>query len=237
MASSFLERKPRVLAAKLIPAPHVELFTALKFPSTDETSFALISCDLDHALFTALDQATKASPVNVVYTRSLYAGSAPSHSPLSGEAFGILSGADDQIVREGLKATIRALEQAPYRITEGTFSIPYFSHVISSLGFFLSKEAKLNPGDAIAYVMAPPVESVVALDAALKSSQVRLVRHFALPTETNFGGGYLSGELNECQAAAQAFSNALSLLAQQPIDTLDTFIYGRRNSTPQRPRS
>src|SRR5262249_53225369 len=51
-------------------------------------------------------------------------------------------------------------------------------------------------------------ESVLALDAALKAAPVRLVKWFGPPTETNFGGGWLAGELDAVEAAARAFAAA-----------------------------
>jgi ethanolamine utilization protein EutL len=69
----------------------------------------------------------------------------------------------------------------------------------------------------MAYLIAPPMESVIALDAALKAGDVRLVKHFKPPTETNFGGGYLSGRLDMLEAAARAFSEALIHLSQTPL--------------------
>ena len=56
-------------------------------------------------------------------------------------------------------------------------------------------------GQAIAYLVAPPVEAVVALDAALKAAEVRLTELYRPPTETNFAGGLLTGTQSACRAA------------------------------------
>jgi ethanolamine utilization protein EutL len=217
------------LSAKLIPAPHEELRKSLGVIREDQASFGLLTSDLDHALFVALDEATKASPVSVLYARSLYAGAAASPGPLSGEAIGILAGADDDIVREGLKAATRMLEnRVSYSATEGGRRVVFFSHVVSSLGLYLSRESGLSPGDSIAYLMAPPIESMVALDAALKSANVRLVKSFLPPTATNYGGGFLTGELNECEAAARAFTETIGRIAESPVDSLSSYIFERK---------
>jgi ethanolamine utilization protein EutL len=219
----------KLLSSKLIPAPHEELRRSLGALRNDLSSFGLITCDLDHALFVALDEATKASPVTVLFARSLYAGAAHSPGPLSGESIGILAGADDAIVREGLKAAAQALEnRVSYQVTGGSRQITFFSYVVTSLGHHLSKESGLAPGDSLAYLMAPPIESIVALDAALKSADVRLIKSFTPPTATNYGGGFLAGEQYECEAAARAFSTAIERIAESPIDTLASYIFERR---------
>lgn len=221
--------QPKVLSAKLIPAPHEELRRSYGALRDDQSSFGLITCNLDHALFVALDEATKASPVSVLFARSLYAGNASSPGPLSGEAIAILTGQDDDIVREGLKAALLMLEsRVSYHQTQTVASVTFFSHVISSLGHYLSSESGLAPGDSMAYVMAPPIESVVALDAALKNANVQLVKGFAPPTVTNYGGGYLAGELHECEAASRAFSETIKRTAEVPVDSLDSYVFERK---------
>jgi ethanolamine utilization protein EutL len=221
---------PKVLSARLIPAPHAETLGTFSKKKSEGQSFGLISSDFDHALFVALDEATKASPVQVIYAKSMYAGLSRTLDPFTGEGMGILAGGDDDIVREGLKAAVRALETISFYKTEGA-GITFFPHVISSLGEYLSKEMGLSAGESAAYLIAPPVESVIALDAALKAANVRLVRHFGPPTETNRGGGLLSGELQECQAAAAAFTSSLEYFAVSPVDALDRGSFFRRPAT------
>jgi ethanolamine utilization protein EutL len=60
----------------------------------------------------------------------------------------------------------------------------------------------------------------VGLDAALKAARVRLVKHFPPPTETNFGGGYLAGELADLEAAAVAFVEAIRAVDRTPLAAL-----------------
>ncbi len=223
--------KPKVLSARLIPAPHGDLAKALAHKGGGPVSYGLLSSDREHSLFVALDEATKASPVSVVYARSLYAGSLSTSGPFSGEALGILAGEDDEIVREGLKAAIRTLEESTsWYSTSCASPIPFFPKVISSLGEYLSREAGLAPGEPMAYLMAPPVESVVALDAALKAARVRMVRYFGPPTETNRGGAFLSGPLEECEAAARAFSEAIVAIAQNPVEAMARVVFTPRPS-------
>ena len=165
----------------------------------------------------------------MLFARSLYAGASNAPGPLSGESIGILAGQDDEIVREGLKGATRMLEnRVGYQTTSGVHNVVFFSHVIPSLGQYLSKESGLAPGDSMAYLMAPPLESVVAMDAALKSANVRLIKTFQPPTATNYGGGFLAGDLNETEAAAKAFSDTIERIAQSPMDTMSAYIFEHR---------
>src|SRR5205809_52503 len=102
--------RPKILSARLIPAPHSDLTSAVEGKKAIGNSYGLVSCDFQPALFVALDEATKSSPVTIVRARPVVAGLPRLSDPLTGEAFGLLSGTDDEIVREGLKAVIRTLE-------------------------------------------------------------------------------------------------------------------------------
>ena len=55
-----------------------------------------------------------------------------------------------------------------------------------------------------------------ALDAALKAADVTLVEFFGPPSETNFGGGLLTGSQSACNAACSAFAEAVKAVADNP---------------------
>ena len=59
-----------------------------------------------------------------------------------------------------------------------------------------------------------------SVDAALKAADVRLAKHLPPPSETNFGGGYLVGDLAELEAAAVAFVDAIRVIAARPLEAL-----------------
>ena len=61
---------------------------------------------------------------------------------------------------------------------------------------------------------------MVGLDAALKISDVTLQKFFGPPTETNFGGAYLTGKLADLEAAAQAFTEAIESVVFSPLGGL-----------------
>ena len=82
----------------------------------------------------------------------------------------------------------------------------------------MSKVANIAEGEAIAYLIAPPIEAMYALDAALKAADVKLAAFYGPPTETNFGGGLLTGSQSACKAACDAFKNAVIYVAENPIE-------------------
>jgi ethanolamine utilization protein EutL len=208
---------PKVLATRIIPRIDGALAAAFGFDGDRLTAAGLITCDLDDALYAALDEATKHAGVEVVFARSFYAGSAHASGPTSGEILGILAGTDPEEVARGLGACVRCLEsEAHFYSANAEGSVTFFPHVISSLGHYLSREAGLAVGEPMAYLIATPLESVYAVDAALKAAEVRLVKHFAPPTETNYAGAYLTGSLEACEAAAKAFAAAVVEVAGQP---------------------
>jgi ethanolamine utilization protein EutL len=208
---------PTVKATRIIPNVDSALAEAYGFDAKRYASAGLITCDMDDALYAALDQATKNARVDVVFARSFYAGAAHASGATSGEILGILAGQDPEDVRRGLDACVDYLErEAHFFQANDAGTVSFFPHVISSLGHYLSKGAGLAFGEPMAYLIATPLEAIYGLDAALKAADVRLVKNFPPPTETNFAGGFLSGTLEACEAAAQAFAERVVEVAGQP---------------------
>ena len=174
---------------------------------------AMLTADSDDPTYIALDAATKAADVKVCYTHSFYAGAANASTPNAGEVIGILAGPTPGAVRSGMEAALAALEQVGF---EQAGQVPYLAYTVSRTGSFLAKEAGVKEGSALAYLIAPPLESMYALDAALKAADVKLCKLYAPPSETNFGGGLLSGSQSACQAACAAFAAAVAEVAQLP---------------------
>ncbi|HVT06371.1 MAG TPA: microcompartment protein EutL, partial [Polyangia bacterium] len=85
--------KPRALAVRAIPDAAADLSRVLDLPA-DRRALGIVTATSDDALFTALDQGTKASPAEVVYTKSFYAGAGHASGPLSGECIGIYAARD-----------------------------------------------------------------------------------------------------------------------------------------------
>lgn len=210
--------KAEVLAVKIIPNVSGELAAKMKLAG-GQRSIGMLTCNIDDAAYTAIDEATKKASVQVVYAKSFYAGAAHSSGPFSGEFIGILAGPDPSEVISGIDAAILCLEREAFFYTadeEG--KIVFYPHVISRTGSYLSGLAGIPEGQPLAYLIAPPIESVYAVDAALKAADVQLKAWFGPPTETNFGGALLTGTQSACQAAADAFKDAVLSVAGKPRD-------------------
>lgn len=96
--------------------------------------------------------------------------------------------------------------------------MPFLAQTVSSVGSFLAKEAGVPIGSAIAYLIAPPLEGMYAMDAALKAADVTLCKLYAPPSETNFGGGLLTGTQSACEAACAAFRERVEEVARMPLE-------------------
>ena len=180
-------------------------------------SIGILTADSDDVTYCALDEATKAAAVEVVYGRSLYAGAANANTKLAGEVIGILAGPNPSEVKSGLKAAVEFFESGVgFRSANVDDSIVYFAHTVSRTGSYLSKTAGVREGEALAYLIAPPLEAVVGLDEAMKAADVTLAALFEPPSETNFGGGLLTGTQSACKAACEAFAAAVLNVAGQP---------------------
>ena len=202
----------KVLAVRYLANASPTLCEKLGIPK-GYPSLAMLTTDCDDATYIALDEATKAAQVKVCYSRSFYAGAANASTPNAGEVIGILAGTTPGIVRSGMEAALSALKRVGFQ----DVGVPCLAHTVSSCGSFLAQEAGVKEGTALAYLIAPPLESMYALDAALKAAEVKLCKLYAPPSETNFGGGLLSGSQSACNAACEAFLQAVSEVAQRPL--------------------
>ena len=210
--------RPTILGMKLIANASDDLCKELHLTSGYK-SLGLITADMDDVTYTALDQATKDAEVDVVYAKSMYAGSANASTKLAGEVLGIIAGPNPEEVRSGLSSIRNFMEQGPCFISANEDnSIVYYAHTISRTGTYLSKVAGIEEGEALAYLIAPPLESMYGLDAALKAADVTLVAFYGPPSETNFGGGLLTGTQSACKAACGAFATAIQLVASNPLE-------------------
>jgi ethanolamine utilization protein EutL len=210
---------PRVLAVRRLPRADAALLRAYGGDPDRHVALGLVTCDQDDALYVALDEATKHAEVDVVFARSFYAGAAHASGRLSGEILGVLAARDPAEIDAGLAAVERCLRHdACFYDADGKGGVTVFPHVITSLGRYLSAAAGLPAGDPMAYLVAPPLEASIALDAALKVGDVRAVRISPPPSETNFASAWLTGPLPDCAAAAAAYAEAVVAIAVAPFD-------------------
>ena len=140
---------------------------------------------------------------------------APRAAHSAGVVIGILAGRTPGAVRSGMEAALSTLQRVGF---EEVNDVPYLAHTVSSVGSYLAKEAGVRPGTALAYLIAPPLEGMYAMDAALKAADVKLCKLYAPPSETNFGGGLLSGTQSACDAACRAFADAVAEVAARPVE-------------------
>ena len=202
----------KVLSVRYLTSAVPALARALGAPE-GYPCLAMITTDSDDATYIALDEATKKANVKVCYGASFYAGAANASTPNAGEVIGILAGPTPGEVRSGMEAVLSTLERVGFEEYGG---VPFLAYTVSRSGAFLAKEANVTEGTALAYLIAPPLESMYAMDAALKAADVKLCKLYTPPTQTNFGGGLLTGTRSACEAACAAFAEAVREVAQMP---------------------
>ena len=201
----------KILATRVIanaaPGLRMGLGAPVGYPA-----LGLITTDCDDATYIALDAATKAADVRVCYARSFYAGAGNAATPNAGEVIGVLAGANPETLKSGMEAVVSTLQRVGFEEVNG---VPYLAHTVSSVGSFLAEEAGVRTGTAIAYLIAPPLEALYGLDGALKAADVKLCKLYSPPSETNFGGGLLSGTQSACDAACRAFADRVREVAER----------------------
>ena len=205
----------KVLATHTIANVSEGLARQLALPD-GHRSIGILTTDCDDMTYCALDEATKAAAVEVVYGRSLYAGAANASTKLAGEGIGIPAGPNPAEGQSGLRAAVAFLQDGGgFRSANEDGSVVYFAHTVSRTGTYLSQTAGVAEGEALAYLIAPPLEAV-GLDEALKAADVELGTLYEPPSETNFGGGLLTGTQSACNAACAAFAEAVKAVAARP---------------------
>ena len=159
----------KVLAVRYLASATPGLAKALGAPE-GYPCLAMLTTDSDDATYIALDEATKAADVKVCYGRSFYAGAANASTPHAGEVIGILAGSTPGIVRSGMEAALSCLQRVGF---EEIANVPYLAYTISSCGSYLAELASVPVGSPVAYLIAPPMESMYAMDAALKAAVIK----------------------------------------------------------------
>ena len=205
-----------ILSMKIIPNVDEDMVKELKLPE-GHRSIGMVTADCDDVIYTALDESTKKADVKVVYATSFYGGAANANTALAGEIIGIISGPSPAEVRSGLNAIVDFVESGvSFQSANDDDSVCYYAYCISRTGSYLSDVAGIPEGQALAYLIAPPLESMYALDAALKAADVEMAAFYGPPSETNFGGGLLTGSQSACKAACDAFAEAVIQVADNP---------------------
>ncbi len=210
--------KTTVLSVQIIPNADTGLLKNLN-ADEDVRSLGIITTDCDDVSYAALDEATKKANCKVVYARSMYAGSSNASTAFAGEFIGILGSLDPAEVKSGVQAAVDYIENdAAFYSANDDDSVVYFAHCISRTGSYLSGQAGVPEGTAMAYLIAAPQEAICGMDEALKKADVEMKVFYGPPSETNFAGGLLTGEQAACKAACEAFEQRIMKIANNPID-------------------
>ena len=215
--SAPLERIPvTALATRVIASVDPGLAAALGLESR-HSALAMLTTDCDDVGYIAVDEATKKAHVDVVYAASFYAGAAHASGPFSGEFIGILAAENPADAAAGLRAAVDFAQNEAAFEKAASGGPAFLAHLVSSCGTYLARAGDIPVGSALAYLIAPPLEATFGLDAALKAAEVELIKHFPPPSETNFSGGWLTGSQAACEAACDAFREAVVSVARHPL--------------------
>jgi ethanolamine utilization protein EutL len=216
--------RPTLLACRQLDDVDAALGRALvgeRFDRARHRCLGLVTCDQDDSTYVALDEATKHADVDVVFGRSFYAGSKHGSGPFSGEVMGVVAGPTPDDVAEALWVIREQLASVvcfqTFELGAAKASSAFLAHVIGETGTYLSGVAGVEVGASIAYLIAPPLEAAIAIDAALKAAPVTLLRYLPPPSETNFSGAYLGGSLADLVAARERFVEALGDVVTAPL--------------------
>ena len=207
-----------VLSMRIVSNVNPDMVKKLNLPE-GHTSIGIFSGDNDDVGYIAMDEATKKANVSVAYGDTMYCGAGHASSKLQGEIIGIISGPDPSEVRSGMKTIEEFYEDGPRFIScNDDDSIWYFAHCISRTGSYLSEMANVKEGESLAYFVAAPLEFTYGLDAAIKAADVELVKFVGPPTNTNCGFALVTGTQSACEAACNAFGDAVLSIADAPLN-------------------
>ncbi|MBS5650930.1 ethanolamine utilization microcompartment protein EutL [bacterium 210917-DFI.7.65] len=212
--------RSKILSEKIIPNMNEQYRKQFPIPE-GHRSLGIFTADCDDVCYIGMDEASKSTDIQIVHATALYAGAANASFKLSGEFYGAFSAPNPEDIVSAFKIIHHVVENDAYFVScNEDDSIAYISHVISRSGTYWPQISTVKEGEALLYVIAPPNESMYAMDAALKAAEVEVAAFWAPPTYTNCGGGILKGEQSACRAAGEAFAKAVQYVADHPLQQL-----------------
>lgn len=210
--------KSEVLSVRLIPNVHPEMAEEHKLKPR-ERSLGLITATIDDPVYIGTDDATKKADVRVAYGETFYAGGGYPSGPLSGETIHILAGPNPAEVIAGLNVTIDFVNSCYYSsVKVHGEDLVWLAYTISRAGSYMAELAGVERGTPIAYLTAPPLEGVYAMERALKAADVKIGIYWIPPTPSNYHGALLYGTQSACVAACRAYDDAVYSIATSPIE-------------------
>lgn len=207
-----------VTRMKLIPNINQFHKDFLEIPE-EHRCLGLIACDVENIMYLALDDATKKAKVNAVYSLPAYTGKGNLWAMVRGQVVGMLSGKNVEDVRKGLTAARSFIEDETdlYAFDEEE-SMLCFVRLIPRIGHYYHEKYRIPEGAAIAQLISSPVESMYALDKALKAGDVKIAEMIIPPTRTNTGGAVVYGTYAACKAARDTFLREAEYCFMHPVD-------------------
>lgn len=210
--------KGNILAARIIPKVNQEVAQKLNLRE-EQKSLLVYSSDADDIAYIASDYATKMCDVEVIHGESMFAGAANANTKFAGDVIIILAGPNPSEMKNAYMyiEQIHKGNEVHFVSAADDNSIIYLTYCIARTGTYLSRLNGINPGDSLAYCVAPPMEGTFAMDAAAKAGNVKMVNWFSPPTNTNFSGAMFTGTESACRAACKAYEAAVQNIADHPI--------------------
>ena len=117
-----------VLSMKVIPNVDPALAKELSL-KPEHRSLGIVTSDCDDVTYVALDEATKAADVTVVYGKSMYAGAANASTKLAGEVIGIIAGPSPAEVNSGLSVITQVIEEEAASIVLTKMTVLFILHM------------------------------------------------------------------------------------------------------------
>ena len=207
--------KANVLSSKLMTDIEDIMIEEFNLPE-GHIDIGLFTTDNEDIGYVAADEATKKANVHVCYTKSTYGGLGCAYG---GEMIGIISGPTVSDVESGLKTISHfTSHNACLFSAREDDGVQFYAQVISKVGSFLAEMCHIPQGSSVAYLVGPPLESMMGVDEALTAADVEVVKFWGPPTVSNRGGAIVTGTQSACKTACAAFAKAILDCVEEPVD-------------------
>ena len=207
--------KAHVLSSKLMTDIEDIMIEEFGLPE-GHIDIGLFTTDNEDIGYVAADEATKKANVQVCYAKSTYGGLGCAYG---GEMIGIISGPSISDVESGLRTITHFTEHnACLFSAREDDGVQFYAQVISKIGTYLAEVCDLPVGSSVAYLVGPPLESMMGVDEALTAADVEVVKFFGPPTVSNRGGAIVTGTQSACKTACMAFAKMVMDCVEEPVD-------------------
>ncbi len=209
----------KVVCTQIIPSVSEGMAASMKL-KPHHKSLGFFTGNIDDVTFISCDEATKGANVEIVYAECTFSCLDEKFTSLGGEAIVVFAAENPAEIESAIEIASRTMESgnACFISANDDDTCIYMAHCISGVGTHLGGTEEVPVGTAMAYCIAPPVESFYGVDAALKAADVKIVQQYFPPLNTcNFAGALMIGTQSACKAACNAFATAVERVANNPI--------------------